>query len=348
MKKSIITIGFDQSMVSELHDRGYKVTSHHGLFKGGPAEVVICSSEIVPPHELERLTGAYPDSTVFYFHPEMNFSGFQQLDLLCSSHGIELLPPYSTADSIARRLDRLNQVATKSGSNLVGFFGTAGGVGVTSIAGEFAGALAARKLNVLMLGLDLYDPGWNGPPPVSLDQWRSRLNGRVLMKSDFDQCVRVNGFLYLPGNYDYIGAQDYTEENIENLLDLAMDAFDVVVADFGSYPNSAAWAVGMQRSSYRYLVTHPNHKERADRLLDVMAHLGVQRSALSLIVNRSDTYSDSGITPKILSNELRVPLLVEIGTATAGKQMNMNLTRTERRKIEDHAGLLAGKLRGDA
>jgi len=332
---TIAVLGLDSSTISGLISLGYSCSSYHSLMENRSEAAVICTSEIVGIHELERLKESFPSSRIFYINTLARISNFRSTEIICSQYGIKALPPGQTAKSIAKELDQVFGVK-EDVKDLVGFFGTGAGVGVTSVAGEFCKALASKGLKVALLGLNLYDPGYNVGPKVSLDQWKSRLTAKVLTESDFDQLVKVDGYSYLPGNYDYIGVKDYSEEEIELLVELAQSVFDVVVGDFGSHPDSAAWSVGMQYSTVKYLVSTPNHNDRAKRILQVAKYFDAEPSDFALVVNKSDAYSDSGLTPKLLSNELKVPLVLEVPfISNPMKQLSLALDKSESKKLDE-------------
>ena len=58
----------------------------------------------------------------------------------------------------------------------------------------------------------------------------------------------------------------------------AQDEYEIVVADFGSICDSAAWYVGIQRSAIRTIVAHPDHTPRFKPLEDVVKHLDLALS----------------------------------------------------------------------
>lgn len=344
---SVASLGVDSLILNDLINLGFSCSSYYDLMDNKSEDIVICTNEIVRLHELDKLKAAFPKSEIFFLDTKMHISSFNHASLVCEQNGIELLHPRSTGKSIGNRLLELIGVEIEGKKNLIGFFGTSSGIGVTSIAGEFSRSMAKSGLKVLMLGLNLLDPGWNEKPKASLDQWRTKLSGRVLRESDFNDCVEYDGFSYLPGNYDYIGAQEYSEEEIERLLEVAHNIYDVVVGDFGSYPDSAAWAVGINSSNIKYLVSKPNDRYKAERILNVASHFSVQPSDFYLICNRSNSFSDSGITPKLLATELKVPMLMEIPVITDQmKQLSISLSRSDQRRLDDHIQILMKNMKG--
>src|SRR5690606_36205425 len=77
----------------------------------------------------------------------------------------------------------------------------------------------------------------------------------------------------------------YTEDEIEYLTD-TIRAESPVVADFGSIPHSAAWFTGLQRSTIRIMVAHPNHELQLQRLMRLSMDLGIEPEHWFLVGNQ--------------------------------------------------------------
>jgi len=162
----------------------------------------------------------------------------------------------------------------------------------------------------MLLGLDLYDPGHDRKATISLDRIRPRLTGKMLRDEDFEGFINQDGYFYLPGNYDYLSAQDYQEDEIQYLLAAAGENADVVIADFGSIPESAAWYVGMQQSTLRMMVTHPKHQYRLEPLLELADQLDLKAHDFNFVINRSNV--EEILSPKNLALRFGSEILLEI------------------------------------
>lgn len=290
MNKSIFVFGLDQLWVQRLREEGYEVI----VQRERPAveilqdQVLVLTSGQVAPERLHELRGDFPDATIVYLHLGQNgLSKSLHVHAAAATHGIEYLSPRATVETLLRKLETIFETKSESTARIVGFFGSGMGVGVTSLAATFASQLAKHQ-KVILLGLDLFHPGWYERSTVSLDAWQPRLTGKVLQASDFDMLIKHGGFLYLPGNYDVLAIQQYTEEEMEYLIEKACEAADIVVLDCGSVPESAGWYVGLQKASIRYFVTHPAHHHTIRPIMDAVRHLDMDSSMFQLIVNRAD------------------------------------------------------------
>ncbi|MVP02130.1 hypothetical protein [Paenibacillus lutrae] len=306
----VYCIGIDQLTVSALKDAGYSaiVQTTYPDRDQRSGNVVILTSEFLSLENIDDID--VTDCTVLYQYKEKGVRGYQHVETICLSKGIHFISPRATASTITDKIKFIFQDEHVSVGNIIGFFGSAPGVGTTTLAATTARSLAHKGLNVIMLGLNLYDPGYNQQPTVSLDLWRPRLTGKVLQDSDFQALIKIENFHYLPGSFDFLDAQDYQEEEIEYLLQEASKKADIIVADFGAIPESAAWYVGMQKANTRIFVTQPNHIHRMEQIMGVVSHLDLSPIEFLTIMNFSTI--PSSFTPKAFASQIGTHLLMEI------------------------------------
>lgn len=309
---NIFALGLDQLALNELKQAGYTAVALREMPDTEQARgaMLLITGEKATPGELAVLRRRCPDTVLVYVHTRRGVRGYQAVHLLCESLGIHFLPPRSTPAAIADKIRyALGQEEAKLG-NVIGFFGSGPGIGCTTAAHLMAARMAAVGQRVLMLGMNVYDPGYDRRPPVSLDRLRSRITGKIIGEEDFRHWVSLDGYRYLPGNFDYLAAQDYREEEMEYLLETASKHADVVIADFGSIPESAAWYAGMRGSSLRLMVTRPSHEYRLEHLLDLADQLDVKRSHVQLLACRRQ--GEDVAPPKQLALRLGCELLLEL------------------------------------
>ncbi|MBT2292334.1 hypothetical protein J7E73_25035 [Paenibacillus albidus] len=308
----IFSLGMDQLTINEIKQAGFTVITQNGRpdpqhTKG---HMLMLTSDQVPVAELSGLRRSYGDTIIFYLYLQKGVRGYQAVHMLCESLGVYFMPPRFTAAAVIEKLRFIMEEDGEERSNLVGFFGSGPGIGCTSAAKLFARRIAAAGLRVMVLGLNVYDPGFDRKAAISLDRLRPRLMGKMLHAGDFEQWIKQDGYLYLPGNYDYLSAQDYQEEEIEYILGEAGAHADVVIADFGSIPESAAWYVGMQSSLLRMFVTHPKHEYRLEPLMELAGHLDLAPQDFQLIINRST--AEEMTSPKNMAQRFGSEILLEL------------------------------------
>jgi hypothetical protein len=328
----VFTYGVDQLTVNLLKESDYDVIPQTKLPDAEVVEssAIIVTSEVVPVGKLTEFSEKFQGNTILYHYMVKGIRGYQQVHATCERLGVHFLSPRATSKTYLDKLLSISETDLDIQiGNLIGFFGSGPGVGCTRSAATFAKRIAQTGKKVMMLGLDLYDPGYDGNPTVSLDKWRPRITGRILQDNDFDHLLTKESFSYLPGNYDYIGIQDYQEDEIEYLLEKAQSVkgIDVVIADLGSIPESAAWYVGLQKSNIRIFVTHPSHHYRIDQIFEVCRHLDVFPTDFSMVVNRSDV--SHILTPKSLSQEIGMDLMIEFPHIEKQQQLTLGLGKRE-------------------
>lgn len=308
----IFTYGIDHLTVNSIKNHGYQVVilNRFPEYEQVKNQVFIVSSDHVPVNELNSIREKYPETTLIYHYLKKNIRGYAHIHMLCQQLGIHFISSMATAKTFLDKLRLIFEVDEIQENRIVGFFSSGPGIGCTCIAATFAKGLASRGKKVILLGLNLYDPGWNMKASVSLDQWRPKITAKIIQNEDFNQLIKIDGFCYLPGNYDYLSAMDYSVNEIEYLIEKALENADIVVCDFGAIPQSAAWYVGMQYSSIRYFITITNHLNRMKELLNLTSHLDLENVDFSLIVNQSNNHDV--LTPKSMQIELGIPHLIEI------------------------------------
>jgi hypothetical protein len=314
--KTIYAYGIDQLWIPGLRE-SYEVVIQRE--KPSPEivkdQVLILTSDQLPADRLHELRHEYPDAIILYQLKEQGVRGYVHVHAAAEAKGIHFLSPRATINTLLDKLAVIFNSGIEATARTVGFFGSSIGVGVTSLAATFASSMADKGKNVILLGLDFYNPGWYGSPKVSLDSWQPRLTGKVLQLIDFNDLIVHKGFRYLPGNYDILSIQQYREDEIEFLIEQACAAADVVVLDCGSIPESAGWYVGMQKSTIRYFVTHPGHHYLIQPIMDVLRHLDISPQDFQMIINRSNmeggflTSSDLKQEYNMLHSEIEIPML---------------------------------------
>lgn len=285
---NIYAIGLDPAWIASLRAHQYDVVGCRVIPDDlGSGGALLVTSEERSIHELSTLRESYPDNEIMYMWMERGIAGWQTPAAVCEANRIRFIRPGIGIQSFIEQLDTWYRVS-ETLSKLIGVFGTMPGVGVTRIASTVASLVAAQK-KVVMLGLNVYNGGWEKERAVSLDQWRQRMAARVLQPEDMTHLVKVGDFRYLPGNEDLLAVHDYGEHEIEHLLQVAQTEADIVVADFGSIPESAAWFCGMQQSAIRIMVTHPDHTRRLPALMKLSSDIGVSPEHWFVASNRAGT-----------------------------------------------------------
>ncbi|MFD1775750.1 hypothetical protein [Paenibacillus rhizophilus] len=308
----IFSLGLDQLTINDIRQAGYTVVMQNALPDPQQAagHMLIATSGQAEVYELRRLREKFPDTLILYFYMERGVRGYYGIHLTCEELGIHFLTPRSTSSAIIEKIRLVLKDDGDERSNVLGVLGSGPGIGCTSVAGLLAGRMAAAGRRVIMLGMNVYDPGYDRKPAISLDRIRPKLTGSRLYDEDFTQLIVQDGYRYLPGNCDYLSAQDYQENEMEYLLARASDNADIVIADLGSVPESAAWYTGMRKSALRLLVTHPKHEHRLEALMDLAGHMDLQPHDFKLIMNRGG--QEESVSPKSMALRFGTEIFLDI------------------------------------
>jgi len=280
-------VGLEPVTILGLREAGYEVIAYTEWPETEEkAGIWIVTSFVVPVSELTRLRVRFPEVTLVYWYQTPGIAGWQAVHALCLQQEIRFLRPGIGTAALLDAVKAWFHHKAASSPHVVGVFGTTPGGGCTRVAATIAQAMTRLGKKVILLGMNLFHPGWEGETAVSLDEWRQRLIGRMLQPGDLDRLIRTHGFAYLPGNFDLLSALDYTEEELAHLLQVACQQADVVIADCGAIPESAAWFCGMQRAGLRILVTHPQQLRSLRALIGLAETMEVPAGHLFLCGNR--------------------------------------------------------------
>lgn len=286
----IYTVGIDHMTVNALRNAEYTAIPQSELPDAELTKdsILLLTSEMVPVEKLSELRETYKGIPILYWYVKKGVRGYQAVHLRCQENEITFIPPRTTSSGLLDFIRIIQDEDIEIHGNILGFFGTAPGVGCTVVAKAFAKRFAAADKKVIYLSLDLYDPGHDHKPAISLDVLRPRITGKILQSDDLEEFMKQDGYHYLPGNFDSLAAQDYQEEDIEYLLEWCAKQADIVIADFGSIPESAAWYVGIQKSVLRYMVTHMRHDYRLTQIMDLASQMHLEPHQFQLIINRAN------------------------------------------------------------
>lgn len=310
--KKVFAYRIDPFFANAIKEAGIQLISIHELDHANePNSLVLINGNDVSLHELFHQKDKFPsDITIVYHDTTEEVREIILNATKCSQKGIEYVSSLSTPEAQIEKLKKMLFLSNEHAPKIVGFFGSGTGVGCTSVSHLFAQRIAAAGHKVIHVGLDLFDPGWEESSAATLDNWRPKLTTKLINTEDFNGLFQQDGVTFLPGNFDHLTSMDYKADELSYLLERASEAFDIVVADFGSIVHSAAWYVGMQRSVVRYMVTQLDHQRRLQAIADVIYHLDLDLSHFFGIINKLK--SSSGVTGKELERNLELSIIAEL------------------------------------
>lgn len=246
-----------------------------------------------------------PDSLMFYLMSNSHDSNLhRQIQMICLSLGITLIPPQLTEDQILAKILKIVSPGIESHtSNVVSLFGTQPGVGVTSLAMGIASKLSSiAKIKVGVLGLNVSNPGdcfqskYTG---LYLDEIKSYLSNKMFSEEQLNNNMfSLNSFKYLAGNRDIKKRLYYTIDEINYLIQLAKNIFDIILLDSGSQFDNALTVQSLLCSDLRLLVSTQNkcgHRCWQLAYEQIIEPLGYTKESFLIICNK---FKDNVNLPK--------------------------------------------------
>jgi len=208
---------------------------------------------------------------------------------ILNQYGINMIPPKYTVQRIFEFIctKELNFVYD---NNIVVFFGADNKVGTTMIAQTIAEIIAKNTDKKVLLAFMCGFPGTDyikGKFPGNIDELKPRLLNKVLSESDIiAECRQVNNLYILEGVNNFLYRNEYLIEDVEVLLNVISENFDVVILDAGSNIELALCLGSLNASQNRFLVTTPQRKafDNFQIIYDILYKLNI--SNFSLIINK--------------------------------------------------------------
>lgn len=222
----------------------------------------------------------------------------KQINNLAKMYDIHLLPEEATPRQIAHMMKTyLVDETLAVNDRMFAFFGTHGGVGVTTTSLNVAKALADNvDGEVLYLSLDTHDPAsymynYTGSylDIIKADLQYGEIDGEELK----NMCHKVQdtGNLYhLAGNRDIKLKHYYTSKEIDSLMESASHAFDVIIVDAGSSFDTAPSVQSVIQAGTKFLITTQEPKGYRGKFPlikeQLLKPMDVDTTEFQLIVNK--------------------------------------------------------------
>ncbi|MEI7026957.1 AAA family ATPase [Paenibacillus sp. y28] len=249
--------------------------------------------------------------------------------------GFHVIHPGRTTVAVAAGINGLlssdgdkNGVQHSPGQRRIALFmGTTPNVGTTLIAFGTAVQLARQTTaSVGYLCLNLKSSKLHrylgiDEPGVTLDHIRAELRSRSLKPDRLlqycGQAKEVPNLKYLFGNMLREQAEYFTTEDIEHLLGVAREAFDVCVIDVSAYWDNAGTICGILEADNRMLVTTQDighFQEDGYRWLQTVAPVfGLHPHTFDVIVTqRERSQENTGIRARDVRKEMGMSVLAEV------------------------------------
>jgi len=285
-------------------------------------KAIFVDGDSLPVAELKELRLLYPTQAILYRQTNVQNMHIQRnIQATCAAHEVTVLPENLTPEQMKEEVEKhLFQSGIERSHRVASFFGTHSGAGVSTTLMNVADLLAKRiEGKVLVLSLNPWDASdyFNTYEGRYLNDLKIALKTKSLSDEKFLSSLHhyPDSFYHLAGNRDIKLQRFFKVEEIEYLLELARDLFDIILVDGGPHFDNACYAQAYRGSDLRFLVTTQEPKGYLGYwphiFEQLLQPLGATSSDFLLVLNR---YVPENALPteKDVSENLNIPLLATI------------------------------------
>lgn len=295
--KNIFIIGKNKKIKDILLDTGYfkdviilENISSRLLIK---ADVLIASDNAISYSQFIQNYNLYFKKIKSIFYIIGDPKTYTTIQKKLSSYGIIVLPPQLTEKQICGKICSAIIERFPAENSIACFMGAGHGVGVDMISQSISRELSdmAGK-NIIFLIL-------NGKEGISylnseehnqgLGDLKEKLKNNILTIEELkDTCINKERLYILPGEKDISRTRFYHPEEIEKLIQISTQGFDIVFVNCGS--DITGMNIGaLNSASHKYLITTQSEKhfKNFKRLEEqILSNLGISTGEFYLILNK--------------------------------------------------------------
>lgn len=288
-------------------------------------DAVLLDGKTFDLDDLKRIREQFPNIPVYYLPDTVKSDVItRNITRLCSAYRVKVINEYTTEEQVVEMI--MNELTNKEdymSKRIISFFGTHSGAGVTTTVLSLARALSMKvEERVLVLSLNSWDPAdyFYNYKGQYLNDLKVDLKTHNLTPSRLSEAVYYyRSFYHLAGNRDIKMQRFYQTDEIEHLINVAKEVFDVLLIDGGTHFDTAPTVQAYLSSNLRFLITNQEEKGYRGYFPYVFQQLiepsGGKSEDFMLIVNKFHP-SNTLINEKSLEEELgmtRVATLPDMG-----------------------------------
>lgn len=288
-------------------------------------DAVLLDGKTFDLDDLKRIREQFLNIPVYYLPDTVKSDVIMRnITRLCSAYRVKVINEYMTEEQVVEMI--MNELTNKEdymSKRIISFFGTHSGAGVTTTVLSLARALSMKvEERVLVLSLNSWDPAdyFYNYKGQYLNDLKVDLKTHNLTPSRLSEAVYYyRSFYHLAGNRDIKMQRFYQTDEIEHLINVAKEVFDVLLIDGGTHFDTAPTVQAYLSSNLRFLITNQEEKGYRGYFPYVFQQLiepsGGKSEDFMLIVNKFHP-SNTLINEKSLEEELgmtRVATLPDMG-----------------------------------
>lgn len=278
-------------------------------------QAAFLDGEMFNIEQLNLIREIYPEIPVFYKPRSINSDIItRNITRLCAAYKVKVLNEYLTEEQAIDEV--ISQITNKQdylSKRIVSFFGTHSGSGVSTTVLNLARSLSQKvEEKVLVLSLNSWDPAdyfyhYNGQ---YLNDLKVDLKMKNLTPARLSEAVaQYETFYHLAGNRDIKMQRFYQPYEIEHLIKLSQQLFDVILIDAGTHFDTAPTVQSYLSSKLRFLVTNQEEKGYRGYFPYVFQQLiepsGGKSDDFMLVINKFQP-ANTLINEKTLEEELNM------------------------------------------
>lgn len=227
-------------------------------------DAVLLSGDVVRPNELRSYREKFPKIPVIY--KMARTTNAENVATICNVYDIKPLYEYLTE---VQTVNKLFQIVfgdkNESKTNVVSFFGTHSGAGLSTTVLNVGKVLSESiQHKVLILSLNPWDPSDYFLPYEGkyLDDIQIELQNELFTEESLKEAVvsYSSNFFHLAGNRNIKLQRFYKEQQVDRLIEIAKQTFDIVLIDAGAHFDNAAYAQSYLSSDLKFLITTQEEK----------------------------------------------------------------------------------------
>lgn len=300
-RKSVLLISRNEKIRFSLLETGYfkdvgiSDSLSSRLLTG--VDILILDDKVMPYSQYIQNYAVYFKKIKSNLYITSDIETYTTIYKKLSSYGIIVLPPELTGKQICDKVCSAVVERFSVAKSIACFWGAGQGAGVDMLSTSISQVLSdiTGKDTVLLIlngdqGISYINPESITP---GLSDIKDKLKNNILSGEELkNTCIKRRKLYILPGEKDIYSVRYYHPEDIEKLIHLSLEVFDIVLINCGSVVTGMNIGA-FNSASFKYLITTQSDRyyRNFKRLKDqIFSNLGIGTSDFSLIINK---YIDS-------------------------------------------------------
>lgn len=258
------------------------------------ADVFVVSDRLIHHNDLYNFLNKHNRVVFYLVSNQLDPQLLKQIRTICDSLNIHVVQPRLTEEQITITIYETIYPESKGNkTNVVAVLSTIPNVGVTSSTLSIAAAIQSMtNAKIGVIGNNAWDDGIDQIDNYKgkyLDEIKTQLSNRMFDKDSFLTAFHKDDkmpFYYLAGNKNSKIERLFTVEEIDYLIELAKDTFDLVLVDAGSHFDNANVIQSLHHADLKLLIMNQQRKsiKKFNQIYNhILQPLGYSRNEFLLV-----------------------------------------------------------------